>query len=271
MSRFSPHRDEEQLIDRADSHASAVERAVLAVWNQVLRVAESGRSWHVMRAEVAAILRQLPIALNTIEPLLRAEIDTASDAVQTLRKRRGKIVESSRLMREDFSPLMVLTAEGLIPRISPDLSHLILFSSGWHRRLATLTRLADPDMLASVLSSAIANGATPRQAAALIRPAVQNVQSSAIRVARHEAVRVAHEARLLAYESLGDELVIGYQIHAVRDSRTRPEHAKRDGQKFWREPRGRQLGFDRMPRPPMESDGTVAFNCRCYLTPILSE
>jgi hypothetical protein len=24
-----------------------------------------------------------------------------------------------------------------------------------------------------------------------------------------------------------------------------------------------------MPRPPLEADGSVAFNCRCYLTPVL--
>jgi SPP1 gp7 family putative phage head morphogenesis protein len=261
--RFQPHYHEEELLQRADEHADSIERAIRRLWDAVLKSVESGRSWLTIKHEVAAILRQLPHALNGLESDLRSEIETAHEQVQSLAPRR---------VTEDFAQFArVLTVDGLLPRISPDLSHAILFSSGWHRRLATLTRLADPDTLAAVLSTAIANGATPRQAAALIRPAVQDVQSSAVRVARHEAVRVAHEARLLAYESLGDELVIGYQIHAVRDSRTRPEHAKRDGQRYYREPRGRQLGFDRLPRPPMEADGTVAFNCRCYLTPILAE
>lgn len=263
MKRFSPHRDEEKLLDRADAYAAAIERGVQRLWKQVIQSAESGASWITIRHQVAMLLRQLPGTLADVESSLRDEIATAYHQAQKL---------APRVVQEHAPPFFTVAFNsGILPTISPDLAHAILFSSGWHRRLATLTKLANPDVLASVLSSAIANGATPRQAAELIRPVVQNVQSSAIRVARHEAVRVAHEARLLAYESLGSELVIGYQVHAVRDSMTRPEHASRDGRKYYRNPKGQQRGFDLMPRPPMEADGSVAFGCRCYLTPILGE
>lgn len=81
-------------------------------------------------------------------------------------------------------------------------------------------------------------------------------------------MRIAHETRMQAYEELG-EMVIGYQIHATMDARVRPHHAARSGTIYYKKPGPGQLGTNKMPRPPLEEDGTVAHNCRCWLTPVL--
>jgi hypothetical protein len=74
-------------------------------------------------------------------------------------------------------------------------------------------------------------------------------------------------------------MVIGFQIHAVIDHRTWPWHAARSDTVYFEEPRGNELGLDRMPHPPEESPnlrdraaGTpqIAYNCRCFLSPVLS-
>ena len=60
-------------------------------------------------------------------------------------------------------------------------------------------------------------------------------------------------------------------IHAVLDERTRPLHRARNGLIYYKEPVGNQKSVADMPRPPIEPDGTVAFNCRCYISPVFAE
>lgn len=125
-----------------------------------------------------------------------------------------------------------------------------------------------PEQLASLVTSGFSAGSTPAELSRQIRPFVQGVASTARRVARNESMRIAHETRMQAYEELG-EMVIGYQIHATMDARVRPHHAARSGTIYYKKPGPGQLGTNKMPRPPLEEDGTVAHNCRCWLTPVL--
>jgi len=282
------HRQEEQLLARSEASADAVERAILRVWTKLLAELKPGTPWLVVQRRVADVLRQLPTA---IAALARELAGTVTESVAAARE--AVRTSAPRPTLEDTSeggpefpdppphkrrPTLEDTAavdqlgrfafDAVLPGPTPEEIHRLVYSSGWQRRLAELTQLADPEALAAAVASSVARGDTPRQAAAAIRPLVQDVQASARRIARHETVRVAHEARFAAYEELGD-FVEGYQIHAVLDSRTRPEHRRRDGTIYYRNPGPGQKGFDAMPRPPMEADGTVAFNCRCYLTPVL--
>jgi len=157
----------------------------------------------------------------------------------------------------------------LFPPPDPEQVRGWVFDSGWEDRMAALTALAAPQSLAALIAQGVQASETPEQIARRIRPAVQGVQTSARRVARTESLRVAHVAQMETYERLGD-LVVGYQIHATLDGNTRLEHRRRDGTIYYRRPAAGQKGMHEMPRPPMEADGTPAFNCRCYLTPILS-
>lgn len=257
-----PHDQEERLLHRAEASARRVERRVQGMWRQLLATIGEQQPWPLLLQRLTAVLKSLPEIAGQVGQDLQAEAHRSYTQVQTSTPRR---------VRESDISFTVAVLNEVLPDLLPEVAQTLVYSSGWQRRLATLTRLGSPEALAATIATAIANGATPRQAASLIQPLVQDVQSTAMRVARHETIRVAHEARLLSYESLGPDLVIGYQVHAVLDERTRPEHRRRDGHRYYRNPTVRQRGFDKMPRPPMEANGTVAFNCRCYLTPILDE
>lgn len=260
------HSQEEQLLARSEAAADAVERAVRRLWRRLLAELVPGTPWFVVQRRVAAILRELPATIATVADSLAGTVaDSVAAARETVRGAVRPVMEDTTATER----AMQFAFDAILPAPTEEQVRRIVYSSNWQRRFAELTTLADPDTLAATVASSIARGDTPRQAAAAIRPIVQDVQASARRIARHETIRTAHEARFAAYEELGD-FVEGYQIHAVLDGRTRPEHRRRDGTTYYRNPQPGQLGFDRMPRPPMEADGSVAFNCRCYLTPILS-
>ena len=138
----------------------------------------------------------------------------------------------------------------------------------WQARLAQQTKLGEPKQLASIITQWRNSGKTPKEMEKAMLPFVQGVRTTARRVARTEAQRVASMTRMETYEELGD-LAVGYQIHATMDSHTRPHHAARSGQIYYKQPKPGQLGLDKMPQPPHEPDGSVAFNCRCYITPVM--
>jgi SPP1 gp7 family putative phage head morphogenesis protein len=127
---------------------------------------------------------------------------------------------------------------------------------------------APPEKLAGILADGYAVGKGPRGIAKDLLPYVNDVRVSAMRVARTWGMHVAASAQMDTHAELGD-LVIGYQVHASLDKNTRPEHRARNGTIYWREPKAGQKGCDEMPRPPLEADGSTAWNCRCYLSPVL--
>ena len=92
-------------------------------------------------------------------------------------------------------------------------------------------------------------------------------------------MRVAAATQMDAHAALGD-LVVGYKVHATLDNNTRPWHRSRDGQRYYLDPAPDQKGMAQCPHPPDEAAdpserpvGTprTAWNCRCYLTPILRD
>jgi SPP1 gp7 family putative phage head morphogenesis protein len=265
------HSQEERLLARSEAAAEAVDRAVARLWREILAILRPGTPWFVVHREVSAALRRLP---ETLAVVAKDLADTVADSIRSGRATLADQVRTSapRPLTEDSGTatdrLVSFAFDTVFAAPSQDEVYGIVYSSGWQRRFAELTTLADPDSLAAVVANSIARGETPRQAAAAIRPLVQDVGASARRIARHESIRVAHEARFAAYEQLG-EFVEGYQIHAVLDSRTRPEHRRRDGTIYWRNPKPGQRSMAEMPRPPMEADGSIAFNCRCWLSPVL--
>lgn len=147
----------------------------------------------------------------------------------------------------------------------------------WQDRVASLTRLAQPEQLASILAAGMAQGKSQREIANDLLPAVNGVRSSARRIARTESLRVAHSLQQQAHEQLGD-LVEAYVVHAQLDQWTRPWHAARNGTVYYKEPKAGQKGPFQMPNPPEEAADPserppntpfVAPNCRCWLSPML--
>lgn len=243
-----------RLIVLTDQAGRSVDGLVADVW---ARLGQAMTGKEPTRARVVAFqaltdLQKLPDFLAG--RLAGVATETADHVTRGLLAAGAVMVEAAKPFRKPSK----IAAEALVK------------NAGWRARMEALTRLADPAQLASAIAAGVAAGETPAKIAKRIRPLVGNVASSAKRVARTEAVRVAHEIELASYEQLG-ELVVGYEVHATLDQHTRPEHRRRNGQKYWRDPVGNEIGFADMPRPPLEADGSVAHNCRCYLTPILDD
>lgn len=233
-----------------------------------------------MRAEAAASRREAAAAITA-----RLTPEQMRHALATRRRRR---LHEERLHEEivfDLSALLGVgvhsNADGdsddtdtlarlLFPPPRAEQVDAIVYATGWVKRLAAATRLAEPERLAPIISAGMAAGKTRQQLVRDLLPIVDGVRSTARRIARTEGMRVAGAMQMATHESLGD-LVVGYRINATLDSAVRPEHRERDGTIYWRHPKAGQLGFDRMPNPPQEADGSTAWNCRCWLEPILSE
>lgn len=136
-----------------------------------------------------------------------------------------------------------------------------------------------PETLGAIVADGYAAGKSQREVAKDLMPAVDGVRSSAMRVARTWGIHVAAEEQWQSDQELGD-LVIGYQVHASLDWRTRSWHAARSGQIYYLKPKRGQKGMHQCPHPPMEANDPgerpakapkLAWNCRCYLNTVLSE
>lgn len=273
----------QELLDRREAGVlAAIDRVIRDVWSGVLSAIATGggKAITLARAAVAG----LPVQLRTVVADALAGLhvyaygSTAKDVVAAIpgpvkaKAMRRAVAQSAASAAAAPPPFVVPTVAETIGVVFPPMPaatvNAIVYAGKWEERIEAITKLAKPDDIAAAISRSFTQGTPPGKLARELRPMLQNVQSSVRRVVRTEAARVSQTARMQAYDGLGT-LVIGFQIHAVRDSRTRPEHAKRDGTVYHKNPVGDQKGLDQMPRPPLEADGTVAHNCRCWLTPVL--
>lgn len=140
----------------------------------------------------------------------------------------------------------------------------------WEQRLEGATRTsATPAQLADVVAQGMAQGKSQRQIAKDLLPVVDGVRSSARRIARTEALRVAGQIQERAWNGLGD-MVVGLQVRNPLDERTRPAHRLRHGTIYYKDPKPGQKSLAEAPHPPVEPDGTLAYNCRCVMVPELA-
>ena len=134
----------------------------------------------------------------------------------------------------------------------------------WRRVVGTI----NPQRASDTVLQGIAAGKNRKQIADDLEEVFGGYERSARRVARDEGLRVATQAQLAVSEQIPD-LIAGYSINSVLDERVRPEHRKRHGHKFYRNPGRGQKGLNECPQPPVEADGTWAYGCRCFLVPIV--
>lgn len=278
MPRTLPAIDahQERLLARADGSANAAERHIRRVWSRLLAVMREGGPMPLVYRAALAALNQLPaVAVPVLDDLVKAHRDaatwTAEQLAETIpHRRRTRILKNRGLLEADGATTAGLLIDAILPPLDREAVRRVVYGSGWLQTIQSLTRLASPESLAAQIAGAVQAGQSVQQIAATIRPFVQGVQTSARRVARTAGLWVAHQAELDVYRGLENDVIAGYTVRAVLDGRTRPEHRARDGQQFWCRPTGGQKGLSEMPRPPREADGTFAFNCRCWLEPILT-
>ena len=286
LARGGSHAHQAALLRRADRSADAAEAAVGHVWRLILAALETPGPPHAVAARVAHAARQLPtVGANVLADLEAGARDaarlTAADIARRLPARavarlrsRGRRWHRPAGLLEDESPVALEElADLILPPLLPSQVRAVVYRGGWWDRVAALSKLADPGVLAAKVAAGVQQGWTVQRIAADIRPAVQGAVTSARRVARTAGLWIAHEAELHVYEEGLSDIVVGYTVRAVVDEATRKKHRERNGTAYYRHPKAGQLGFEEMPRPPRESPkdgGGWSFNCRCFLDPILS-
>ncbi len=120
----------------------------------------------------------------------------------------------------------------------------------WEQRFDGLSRLITDKKLAF---EEIVRGYSEGEGIAKIRkrlePVVGGIKASAQRIARTEGMRVAEAMQRSTWSNLGD-MMVGAQVIAVLDERTRPEHATRNGRIYYRQPAIGQRSMAELPDLP---------------------
>jgi len=151
-----------------------------------------------------------------------------------------------------------------------------------------------PDLSAQQVSLIVANqqipqkiynalkrgGSSPRQIASMIaimgNPAerrrllddyFRRLRNAAYTSVRTGMASMAGQVNREVYDSIPAD-VIGFQVLGILDNRIRPAHRARHGTIYYKVPGVDRPGFEQMPNPPLEADGSYAFNCRCSLIPV---
>jgi len=275
-AKFNLH--QEKQLSVADNVTLRIDRKLETLWVQIQSVLKSKDSLTIKRYRLYHLLTQVMhharsgLADGLEDMVTSSYQDAATVLGKTIPVAYLGLLTERKPVLENKNKERSQIQDALFKKIPQDKVASIVRGTtngmSWDGRLEQQTRRASPEQLASLVTSGFSAGATPAELSRQIRPFVQGISSTARRVARNESMRIAHETRMQAYEQLGD-MVVGYQIHATMDARVRPHHAARSGTIYYKKPGPGQLGLEKMPRPPLEEDGTVAHNCRCWLTPVL--
>lgn len=286
----SIHSAQDVIQSTIDVSLRSLDKATLDVWAKLMEIVRGvspGDSHAAYFHSLAAARELLPelmqalggslmnIALFAHESNLRSIVDRLPVAyLDRLRTRAGELPtglarfrpytidpETGDMKRNEFTKYLIR---------APDAERVgeIIRRGNWTTRFGQMARIGNPEQVANAVQSAFARGLTPGEIAREIKPLVAGVASSAKLRARTLGQQVAHTVRMDAYEEMGD-LIEAYQLHATGDNLVRPEHKARDGRIYWKDASRGKYSTDVMPQPPLEEDGSLAWNCRCYLTPRL--
>lgn len=249
------------LVTAANRAATAVDRAVTRLWRELLAALRTATSPHDVYQSATVVLRRLgTVVQDELQSRLLALYYRGHQTAATALRR--PVMEAV----ADWGDLLVEP-----PEEDTVLSWLTRFVRPWDWNvIGTDNDKRMPESLAAQLAAGYALGQDLRELAKGVLPFVDGSRVRATRVARTFGLHVAHQGQWDSWQGLGD-LVVGFQIHATLDQNTRPEHRKRDGTIYYKHPEPGQKGFGEMPRPPLEADGRVAFNCRCFLLPVLRQ
>lgn len=294
-------------LNRADALGNAADRIVGRTWRQLLSLLQSASGPHdALPITHAAIRLFAPLGPTLTYQFGRALTALAvwghREAAAGLASQIPRPMLAVAALTEDEStpPLspgfVTLTPQGVQPFALPpgfaDLSadaqrdlfqslifpsppeeavKQLVYASGWSARLGAETSLAAPRDIAAAVMRSITAGQSIRDLARDLLPIVDGVRSTARRVARDESMRVSHAMQRAADDQI-DELILGRQVFAVDNGHSptsRPEHKRRHGTIYYKKPVGDQKPMSDCPNPPYEADGTLAYNCRCWTSPVL--
>lgn len=284
-----------ETLGRADAAGDRADRHVGSVWRRLLSILDQFRGPHRAVDAYQAIIELLrPLGHELVGVIGKAATDAAresyDDAAGTLIAQlpapmllravpvteareplqitfdgvRGFLPNFDRLPDDEQDELF---RQMIFPAPSAERVRSVVYGNGWITRIDAMTRAAPPESVASAVMQNITAGKKINDLARELLPMFNGVRATARRVARDTSMHAAHAMQHQAWNQLGD-LVLGYQVNAVLDERTRPEHRARNGQRFYKNPKPGQKGMDECPQPPFESPRNgagLAFNCRCLL------
>lgn len=116
----------------------------------------------------------------------------------------------------------------------------------------------------SQLVTGYTQGETVEQVTQRIRSVTSSRSWIARRIARTEGRLVLERDHLTRTLRAAGDMIVGLQIHAVLDDRTRPEHRARNGRVYRRQADGRYVSDTGEVAPDLPD----APNCRCTYVPI---
>lgn len=275
-----------ELLAQADAAALAVDAAIAKAWRQLLRLLHHPPPYFFLRHAVYTILATIPAAArDTLRKRLTGLVRHGHKSAGHVLARSlpRKQLASRVVLREDAPPNVgpgirfglstrrQLRAEPVVGKNGDRLERLLfnpptqaevdailrrpVAGRDWEQDLSAASNIAgfDPNQMANTIAVGFSLGKKPAEIARDLLPVVDNVRSSARRIARTYGVQVARHGQMQAHAALGD-FVIGYQVHATLDQHTRDWHAARDGEIYYLEPEDGQKGLDQMPNPPLEPE-----------------
>lgn len=131
-----------------------------------------------------------------------------------------------------------------------------------------LKRMQKTGKSPTMISNLVTITTDPIKRAAILSQYFASMRNEAYKISRTSVSGMVAKTTRKAFDSLPTDL-IGFQVHGIMDNRIRPAHKERNGTIYYKKPRYENPGFDEMPNPPYEADGSIAWNCRCWLTPVM--
>lgn len=189
----------------------------------------------------------LPEILLRISPLLIIAGDTLMRSKVNLREVifGGQDVASSTIKQ---------SAETVRPDVSDH----------WRRKIQyLLTKLKESGREAR---NAVARAESPQKLIPDFRRSVESTRENLLMELQHEGMRTNGDMQQRAITSIGTDTVQGYTLHSRFAATTAPDHAARDGWKFYKDDRpGGALPWAQRLIPPYRK------NCLCFTIPIIQD
>lgn len=171
---------------------------------------------------------------------------------------------SDRIISAVMSEARSRIAKTVFPGLSAlQVNQIVTKQSFTKRILSQMLQGASPTVTASILNITT-NEAERRR---LINEYFRRLRNAAYASVRTGASAMIGEVNQIVYESIPAD-VIGFQVLGILDNRIRPAHRERHGTIYYKRPGIGRPGFNEMPNPPLEADGTYSVNCRCTLVPV---
>ena len=202
--------------------------------------------------EIISPITEVSRLFNLYAPALaRKHYNQITEVIST--KLEDNLIEArSRIARVVFPGLSAKQVNAIVTK--PILTQ---------RVMRQLLRGSSPSATASFLAIT----SNPQERRRVIDEYFRRLRNVAYTSVRTAMAMVYAQVNGQVYDSIPAD-VIGFQVLGILDNRIRPTHRARHGTIYYKNPGAGRPGFSQMPNPPLEADGSYAYNCRCTLVPV---